>query len=451
VKQKAASSHLCSQFSWSGELSEILSSENIHKEAKECGFTQRIRILLPDVFVQMCCFWNWKEAFPSLKRQSQWLLEKFGVLIAGQSLNERFLEPAVDLMQKTMGRISRIRAEEKLSEFCGDFFTAIFIFDSTVQQLFTKCESLFKGCGGGASSAGIKIQFGFDLLTGNLLHLISRNARDPDNGFRITDIVAGSLLMFDLGYFSTSFLALIQRGKAYFLCRYRFGTVVYRKSNGEFHRMDVMKIISRMKAGEILELSVYLGNADKTPARFILEKLPEELVKEKRRKFKRDKQKKGNAVSRERLDFCVVNAFVTNLPEEILSTEKVREIYSVRWQIEIVFKTWKSIFGLKNVTDINPYRLACMFYGGLIKILIATKVFWVFKLYSWHEHQKELSEMMAMRILSEKTESLLIALTSDRHDSEHYWEALKGTLFRYAIKQRRMKKLLPFEKLRLFS
>ena len=451
MKQKTVSSHLCSQFNWSGELSEILSAGNIHKEAKECGFTQRIRHLLPDLFVQLCCFWNWREAFPSLKRQCQWLLEKFGVSIVAQSLNERFVESSVSLMQKIMGCVSRIRAEEKLAEFCGDYFTAIYVFDSTVQQLFAKCESLFKGCGGGASSSAIKIQLGFDLLTGNLWHLESRNGTDTDNGFHITNIIEGSLMMFDLGYFNTSFLAKIQENKACFLCRYRFRTVVYRKYKGEFQRLDIMKIVRGMKAGQIRELSVYLGEDEKTPVRFILEKLPEELANAKRRKLKHDKQNKRISISKERLEFCVVNAFVTNIPEAVLSSQKVREIYSIRWQIEIVFKTWKSIFGMKNVTDINPFRLACMFYGGLIRILIATKVFWVFKLLIWHEHQKELSEIMAMRILSEKTEPLFKSLISKQPDTHHYWEILKDTLFRYAIKQRRKKKLLPLEKLRLFS
>ena len=145
MKQKQTSARLCSQFNWSAELSEILSEENINKEARGNGFTERIRKLLPIAFVKMCCFSDWKESFPSLKRQCQWLLEKFNISMADQSLNERFAETSVDLMHKIMGRISRIRAQEKLRESCGEYFSAIYVFDSTVQELFSKCETLFKG------------------------------------------------------------------------------------------------------------------------------------------------------------------------------------------------------------------------------------------------------------------------------------------------------------------
>ena len=212
-----------------------------------------------------------------------------------------------------------------------------------------------------------------------------------------------------------------------------------------------MKIIRNMKTGQLIEFQVYLGEAERTPARLILEKLPEEMAAEKRRKLKTDKQNKRKFLSEDRIEFCVVNAFVTNIPEKVLPTENVRIIYTVRWQIEIVFKTWKSIFGLKDVTNINPYRLACMFYGALIKILIAIKVFWVFKLLAWHEREKELSEIKAMKILAERTESLFGALISDKPQFNRYWEELNETLIRFATKGKRRGKLFPFQILRLFS
>lgn len=454
MKQKTtASSHLCSQFNWSAELSEILSSEHIHKEAKATGFVSRIRNLLPDCFFQLCCNCEWNESFPTLKRHCQWLREKFQIKILDQSLNERFTESAVDFMQRLMGKVSKIRTEERLSEFCGDFFSGIYIFDSTVQKLFAKCERLFKGCGGGAgaNSSAIKIQFGFDLLSGNSLHLISRNGSDGDSGYRLTDIQPGSLNLFDLGYFSTAFLAETEGNGAFYLCRYRFGIVIHFEKDGEKQRLDLMKLVRKMKPGEIKELSVFLGEKDRVPSRFIIEKLPEQLAEAKRRKLKTDKQNKRKGLTKDRLEFCVVNAFVTNVPVEILSTENVRQIYTVRWQIEIVFKTWKSIFKLKEITNINPYRLACMFYGRLIRILIATRVFWVFKLWIWHENEKELSEIKSMKILEGRITELFERLTGRKNIEYDYWEKLKVILFDYGIKESRRKKPLPFQILRLFS
>jgi len=185
VKQKTTPTDLCSQFSWSFEISDHFSDEKINKEAKDSGFVKRFRKLLPSSFLRMCSFWSWQDSFPSLSRQCQWLSEKCGIFIREQSLDKRFTKGMVELLQKVMGKIAEIRIEERAAGICAGIFNGCYVFDSTVQQLFAKCEELFKGSGGDASSAAIKIQYGFDVLSGNLLHIISRNGTDPDSGFRI--------------------------------------------------------------------------------------------------------------------------------------------------------------------------------------------------------------------------------------------------------------------------
>ncbi|MBD0382856.1 transposase [Paenibacillus sp. WST5] len=39
-----------------------------------------------------------------------------------------------------------------------------------------------------------------------------------------------------------------------------------------------------------------------------------------------------------------INVYITNIAWEIVSKERVHDLYSLRWQVEIVFKTWKSFF-----------------------------------------------------------------------------------------------------------
>jgi hypothetical protein len=42
-----------------------------------------------------------------------------------------------------------------------------------------------------------------------------------------------------------------------------------------------------------------------------------------------------------------------NIPWEIVPMEQVHNIYSLRWQIEVVFKTWRSLFVSIIVTILN--------------------------------------------------------------------------------------------------
>jgi len=61
-----------------------------------------------------------------------------------------------------------------------------------------------------------------------------------------------------------------------------------------------------------------------------------------------------------------VNAYITNADQDILPTDLIRSIYSLRWQIEIIFKTWKSTFNLDKVKQMKIQRFDCINYGTLI-------------------------------------------------------------------------------------
>ena len=92
-----------------------------------------------------------------------------------------------------------------------------------------------------------------------------------------------------------------------------------------------------MKTGQTVELQVYLGQKSKVPVRMILERVPDEVAAEKKRKLKTDKQNKRKGISKGRLAFCAVNAFITNTDNSLLPNALIRSIYSLRWQIEIMF------------------------------------------------------------------------------------------------------------------
>lgn len=50
--------------------------------------------------------------------------------------------------------------------------------------------------------------------------------------------------------------------------------------------------------------------------------------------------------------------------------EQIHDFYSFRWQIEIIFKTWKSLFQIHHWQNIKQERLECYVYGKLIAIFL---------------------------------------------------------------------------------
>jgi hypothetical protein len=50
---------------------------------------------------------------------------------------------------------------------------------------------------------------------------------------------------------------------------------------------------------------------------------------------------------------------MTNTPTDIVPMGRVHDWYSLRWQIEISFKTRKSFFQIHHCKKIKPERLEC--------------------------------------------------------------------------------------------
>src|SRR5690606_37737359 len=66
------------------------------------------------------------------------------------------------------------------------------------------------------------------------------------------------------------------------------------------------------------------------------------------------------------LESIGLNLFVTNVEREKCDAEAIYELYTLRWQIELVFKTWKSVMKLHKIHSMNATRLECII---LIKLL----------------------------------------------------------------------------------
>ncbi|WP_195655631.1 transposase [Bacteroides sp. 1001136B_160425_E2] len=60
---------------------------------------------------------------------------------------------------------------------------------------------------------------------------------------------------------------------------------------------------------------------------------------------------------------------MTNVPSYILSAKDIQDLYHIRWQIELIFKQWKSTYGIHRISTMKVYRFLCMFYAKLILIL----------------------------------------------------------------------------------
>ena len=95
---------------------------------------------------------------------------------------------------------------------------------------------------------------------------------------------------------------------------------------------------------------------------------------------------------------------ITNVPAKLLALNEAFVLYGVRWQIELLFKLWKSIGQLDESRSNNPWRILCELYAKLLAMLIQH---WIFLTSFWDFPDRSLTK--AARTIQKHTINLAIA------------------------------------------
>ena len=376
----------------------------------------------------------------SLEGMCRYLLQD-GKKMSKQSLQDRFTDEAADFMQKMVSHALTERLHRSPS--AHEKFNRIIIGDSTVFQLPPQFSDVYRGSGGGASTAAIKVQYNYDLLTGSIITLLNREGASADGSTPVPALKKDDLLIEDLGYFNIGRFKAIEKQSACFLSRLRFGIRVYVKKGPRYEVLDLLKEEKKMKPGQMCQYEAYIGEKEKLPVRLVIEKVPEQVAEQKRRKLKTDKQSKRKGLSDARLSFCILNAYITNASQEDLPMHQVRSYYSLRWQIEILFKAWKSVYKLNQVKPMKCQRFQCIHYGLLMLIILTTHLLVCFKKIVRKLDGNELSEFKLYKCLKEILPVWSDAVKKKRNLSDVI-ESIIGMVRNTCIKDQKKNKRTPF-------
>lgn len=122
-----------------------------------------------------------------------------------------------------------------------------------------------------------------------------------------------------------------------------------------------------------------MGANESVRVRMVIVPLPDEVKKMRIKKLQAhaantSKKRKQWQVSEDREALCGFNIFVTNIPESILTAEQVQQYYSLRWQIEILFKIWKSILEIDKIGQMSLFRFEVYLYSKLMLLLLCSQI-----------------------------------------------------------------------------
>ena len=197
-----------------------------------------------------------------------------------------------------------------------------------------------------------------------------QSGKEPDQSYTgyLQVVEAGSLTIADLGYFCLNTFVAIAKKSAYFLSRYCYPTALLCLS-GE--KIELVKFL-QAQTEDIRELPVLLGSRPehKLACRLIILRTPEEIAEERRRKAIKHAKQRGRTLSETYLFLLGWTLFMTNAPASMISTSQVYDFYRTRWQIELIFKLWKSYSGFNHICACRKERVMTELYAKLIGIVI---------------------------------------------------------------------------------
>lgn len=386
----------------------------VEKLAYESKFIERSTSKLTGwMFLQLHLLMDLPGKEYSLTQMCDALDEGYGVSLTKQSLDERFNTFAVKFMRACFAHIFARTLDFKQDSTTHAHFKRVVLTDATTFQLPAHLATFYQSNGGDTSGSSIKIHQQYDLLHAQVLALDMVDGKQNDavllQGFDYSD-VGQELHLLDLGYFKVAHLQALHQAKGFFISRYKTGTDLFVKHQaGHFEKLDWPKLLSVLRQGDVNGLpQVYLGK-EKLQVRLIVEKMPEEVVAKRKAKQHRRHSNQSKSLSNawqtsERKKLLMpYNIFITNTGQEQLCLQQVSLYYKLRWQIEILFKIWKSIMHIDKVGKMSIFRFECYLYSRLIAILLCSKVHSMLKAYLQPQQDFELSEWKVAKYLKKRS------------------------------------------------
>jgi hypothetical protein len=292
-------------------------------------------------FIISCC--NGKNTFSEWAFQISLLsgkpVSKQGVF---ERLNASATTFARQLLEKTL--LQQSSKGFTCSLFKG--FGKVLLQDSTTLRLPQVLSGMFPGNRSrGEQKAVARIQSILDIKAMRFIDFslgaFTQNDQSA-SGSILSLIKKGDLVIRDLGYFSLAVFEKLIEGQVHFLSRLRYGVTITDKQGQPVLLKDLLK----QKRGT--DRWVYIGSEKKVLVRLVMIPVPAAQAAEKIRKAKQDRDARLNH-DKQYYQWLKFNVYITTVDKETWTAQQVYKAYKVRWQIEIVFKSWKSGFNLQHI------------------------------------------------------------------------------------------------------
>ena len=334
--------------------------------ARRTGFVQRTSKLTGAAFVQALVFGWLANPQTSVEGLAQ-AAAAVGVAISAQGLDQRFTEAAAVFLEHLLtAAVQTVIAADPVAIPLLERFSAVVLLDSSTITLPAALALWWPGCSTG--TAALKLHVRYDLCRGCLSGLVVQEGRISDRStvMQTAPLPRGALRISDLGFFTLAVFAAMTAQGVYWLSRLAPGTAVYTQDGV---RWDVLDLLAAQGATTV-DLTVTLGVDHRLPARLLAVRVPEEVATQRRRRLRAEAKRRGRTPIAAQRAWCDWTIMVTSVPPALLSLTEALVLLRARWQIELLFKLWKSHGHVDESRSANPWRVLTEVFAKLLAMVV---------------------------------------------------------------------------------
>ena len=343
------------------------------KAAVDTGLVKRNRKLTGSALAQILVL-GWLENPEASYQQLTETAAMLGIEVSRQALEQRLTVETTEMLKLTLDSATtemlevagRREALPLLQQFSG-----VYVQDSTWITLPDELHETWEGQPkkNHPQKSALKLHLCFDVLTGGFQDFQLTNGMTADStAAKAADpLPQRSLRLADLAYFSLDEFEKLTENEVYWISRLKANSYLADK-NGE--RINVEKMLKAEVENTYIRKTIRIGKRKQLPVYLIAERLSEAETNKRRRSIRHRAKRKAQTPSKALLRLAGYNLYITNIEEHRLTPKQICAIVGIRWQVELMFKCFKSIGKLHVSRSLKPYRTLSEIYAKLIALLI---------------------------------------------------------------------------------
>ena len=362
--------------------------------ARTTGFVQRVSKLTGALFTQTLVL-GFLSSPQATREELAQTAATLGLTISPQGLDQRMSETAANCLLAVLDEAAAtVLAADPVAIPLLARFNGVYIQDSTLIDLPTTLAHIWRGSGNqhttAAASARLKLSVRLNLTTATLDGPHTDHGLTSDRTIPLQDapIPAGALRIADLGFFELDVLQAIGQADGYWLTRPQITTVMTDREN---QRLDLPTFLAAHSTTTV-DVPIRLGAHSRLDCRLLAMRVPQEVADQRRRRVRAEAKRRGRTPNAIQLLLADWTIFVTNIPPDQLSVREALILGRCRWQIELLFKLWKSHGQIDTWRSGKAGAILCELYAKVIAMIIQH---WIMLVGCWAYANRSLTKAAA--------------------------------------------------------